>query len=122
MATAFFSALAKVPWAQVIDLAPGLVDKAQQLARDVRGGSTTLLIPAQPDPLAGLKSEVTRLIEDNADLRRDLGQASELLTELARTNQLLVAKLTYWQRLFWFVAGGAGLALLIAIAALARSF
>ena len=122
MATAFFSALAKVPWAQVIELAPGLVDKAQKLARDVRGGSTTLLMTTQPDPLVALRSEVARLTEESADLRRDLGQASELLADFARTNQLMVAKLTLWQRWFWASAGAAGAALLLAVAALARSF
>ncbi|HEV2567402.1 hypothetical protein [Sphingomonas sp.] len=122
MATAFFSALAKVPWAQVIELAPGLVDKAQKLARDVRGGSTTLLIPAQPDPLVSLKSEVSRLTEESSDLRRDLGGASELLTDLARTNQLLVAKLTQWQQWFWGLAAASGVSLLIAVAAIARTF
>ena len=122
MAAAFFSALAKVPWAQVIELAPGLVDKAQKLTRDVRGGSTTLLITPQPDPVAALKSEVARLNEETQDLRRDLGQASELLTSLAHTNQLLIAKLTLWQRWFLVMACASGLSLLVAVAALSRSF
>ena len=119
MAAGFIAALANVPWGQVIEQAPRLVEQAQKLAGNFRGRESTLVLPAQPDPVAELRREVSRLSDDSRELRRDLKQASELLSDLASTNQLLIAKLTQWQRWFWGLAAGTAVSLTLAVIALA---
>ena len=121
MAAGFLTALANVPWGQVIEQAPKLVEQAQRLASNFRGRESTLVLPAQPDPVAELRREVSRLSEDGRELRRDLKQASELLSDLAGTNQLLIAKLTQWQRWFWALAAGTAVSVILAAAALAAA-
>jgi hypothetical protein len=118
VAAAFLSALANVPWGQMIDLAPKLVEQAQKLAANVRISEADEKRPTPPSELADLRGQIAGLAADNADLRADLSQASDLLNEFARTNQLLVAKLTQWQHWLWALSGVSAASLIFSVVAI----
>lgn len=118
VAAAFLTALANVPWGQVIDHAPKLVEQAQRLVANVRGGDAGQKAPAAGSEIAELRAHVAQLAADNADLRADLRQASELLKDFAQANELLVAKLTQWQHWLWGLAGVSAASLVFSIVAI----
>lgn len=111
--------LANVPWGQLMDLAPKLVEQAQKLTASVRSADPAP-VPQAVTEIDELRSTVNGLLTDNADLRAELTRTTELLGALAKTNQTLVAKLALWQQWLWGLTGLSAASLVFALAAVLR--
>lgn len=103
MATsAILTVLSNIPWGQVLDAAPKVVDGATKLWSSVsrrkgdKAGKTASAPPMPQDPslspVEALQAQVTTLQESVAGLRDEMEAASALIKDLAEQNAVLVQR------------------------------
>lgn len=94
MAIGWMNVLKAVPWGQVISNAPAIADGAQKLWKTVRKSGPALAAnvpPESPGRADGLAARVE-------ELQRQMETSSELIDQLARQNEQLVARINWMQR------------------------
>lgn len=101
MARPWFSVLQAVPWGQVIDNAPKVVDGAKKFWSAVAKrppmdeGVAVDMQPAEDEtvPLKALRQRISILEKSNAELRQQMLASSELIKSLADQNAQLIRRI-----------------------------
>jgi hypothetical protein len=109
MAVGWFSVLQAVPWGQVIDNAPKVVDGAKKLWNTVAGRpyveAEEVDIPTGGDEMAVLqafKQRLTLVEHSNSELRQQMLASSELIKTLADQNAQLINRIeANRKRMMW---------------------
>lgn len=128
MAIGWLAVLKSVPWSEVINNAPKVVDGAKTLWNAVAGKSSQPEVSdASTEPVVSLKSQSLAVLEARAitleaavsDLHGQMLASSELIKDLADQNAQLIQRIeTNRLRLLWLSAATA----VMAIAALLGLF
>lgn len=102
MAIGWFSVLQAVPWGQVIDNAPKVVDGAKKLwstvskkssSEEVDESVVVATYTSESEELAALANRLTALEKSTADLHKQMLASSELIKTLADQNAQLVNRI-----------------------------
>lgn len=103
MAIGWFSVLQAVPWGQVIDNAPKVVDGAKKLWNSVSKKSTSdefEIVDVEAtyssddvEALTAIRNRLTALEKSTADLHKQMLASSELIKTLADQNAQLVNRI-----------------------------
>lgn len=103
MAIGWFSVLQAVPWGQVIDNAPKVVDGAKKLWSSVSKKSTpdefeivdveATYSSDDAESLTAIRNRLTALEKSTADLHKQMLASSELIKTLADQNAQLVTRI-----------------------------
>lgn len=125
MAISWLTVLQNVPWTDVISNAPKVADGAKKLwssvARkrehpNVQEEGRTEARTAESAAVAALRAEIEALEEELDELRGQMVASSGLIKDLADQNAQLIARMELMRRRMTWVAGAAGLALVLAVA------
>lgn len=102
MGIPWITLLANVPWKQVIEHTPAVVEGARKLWQTSRHAddapSAAPSAAAEPSALAALGARVEALERELADSRRQMRAASELLSSLAEQNAQLIVQVETLRR------------------------
>lgn len=124
MAAGWISLLKQVPWTVVLARAPDVADSARKLWNTVGrkqtaedDASVAEEVP-QEHPLVAMEARLGATEDSVSDLRTQMAKCSELLSQLAEQNSLLVARMEVERRRKVQVAVAAGVSLVVALIAL----
>ena len=98
MGIGWMTALKLVPWGEVIEVAPQLVQGARKLLKSARKGKSQDLAGNEPQPLA------TRIAQLEDMLQSSVGLLESLSEQNARLVEAVEALRQRQQRLVWAVA------------------
>ena len=124
MALSWLTALKAVPWADVVQAAPGIVQGARKLFTAAKGyaGSAGDTATARSSGTGGALEERLHTLEAAIDaMQRDQRSSAELIRSLAEQNANIVVALDAMRRRARILAGGC-VGLAIAFGALVLAF
>lgn len=121
MAAGWITLLKTVPWADVIAHAPQVADSARKLWNTVgRQNRDEDIAPAesQEDPSKALDARLAQSEDAVLELRAQLAQCSEVLTQMAEQNSFLIARVEVERRRSRWIAFAAFVSLLVGFGAM----
>lgn len=125
MAVGWMTVLKNVPWDVVLAKAPEVADTAKKLwnsvgrqqAADVPAAPAAQTAPAADNPMVELAARLEVAEHAVADLRAQMTACTGLVAQLAEQNSMLAARAAVVQRRMFQLATVAGIALILALAA-----
>lgn len=120
MGMGWVTLLAKVPWSEVLDKAPGVVDGAKKLWKKVGNKASGATDVASSRPTGSVDERIDQLHAQVVQLQSQLLAGNEVIQSLAEQNAQLIARVETMRRrvlaLAALTVAIGGLALYVALA------